>query len=550
VLALSAIGVLATSAHPQFVPPRPAGAARADTATALEAQSAPGVIDTVVIVRRNVFGDDADDPNFFLEFLNGLHITTRPYVIEREILLEPGAAYDSVRAEESERNLRRLGLFQEVRVDTGRVDDRLALIVRTRDSWSIKPRVEARFSTSGRLTGSIGATESNLAGTGNLLLLWYVRQADRDGMVVATRFDRFGRTRLGVGGTYEDLSDRRSGSWGIGNSFRSFSDRWSLVYGGEAFYGRVIQYRAESHTSRDTVDWQRRAMINRGFASYAPIASPREYLRVGAMVEVREEEYFPSPDPALGPVADSLFAVPDTTYGLVGAFLEYRRANFARVQRFNGFADEDQDLSGLVFLSLKLAPGGWGYRETGLGTRLVLGTGVRTGPLLAKLRVDMNGLFNSGGLDSGRVVGVGTAAVRSGERQVTLLRLTGGLQKNVPPGGEFDLGFEIDPRLWGPHAFVGTRSLRFTLEHRFYAWDEILSLAGMGFGAFFDYGGAWYEDQDARLGGDFGLSIFTGSAVGATTQTTHFSAGYRFGGGIEGSGSSRWVFTVGSGILF
>ena len=177
------------------------------------------------------------------------------------------------------------------------------------------------------------------------------------GMVFATRFDRFGRTRLGVGGTYEDLSDRRSGSWGIGNSFRSFSDRWSLVYGGEAFDGRVLQYRAESHTSRDTVEWQRRATINRGFASYAPIASPREYLRVGAMLEIREEEYFPSPDPVLGPSPDSLFAVPDTTYGLVGAFLEYRRANFARVQRFNGFADEDQDLSGLVFLSLKLAPG-------------------------------------------------------------------------------------------------------------------------------------------------------------------------------------------------
>jgi hypothetical protein len=550
VLALSACAVFATPAHPQFVRSRPVSAAPADTTARSDTAAAGSIIDTVVVIRRNVFGNEDADPNIFLGFLNSLHSTTRAYVIRREILLEPGAPFDSVRADESERNLRRLGLFQEVRVDTGRVDDRLALVVRTRDSWSIKPRIEARFSTSGRLTGSIGATESNLAGTGNLLLLWYVRHPDRDGLVFATRFDRFGQTRLGLGGSYEDLSDRTSGSWGIGNSFRSFSDRWSLFYGGEAFSGRVLQYRTESHGDRDTLEWQRRATINRAFASYAPIASSREYLRLGAMVEIREEEYFPSPDPILGPTPDSLLAVPDTTYGLVGAYLEYRRANFARVNRFNGFADEDQDLSTLVFLSLKLAPGGWGYRETGFGSRVVLGTGARKGPFLAKLRLDANGLFNSGGLDSGRVVGIGTAALRSGERQVTLFRVIGGAQKNVAPGAEFDLGFEIDPRLWGPHAFVGTRSVRFTMEHRVYAWDEVLSLAGFGFGAFFDYGGAWYEDQDRRFGGDFGLSIFSGSAVGATTQTTHFSGGYRFGGGIAGSGSSRWVFTVGSGIQF
>lgn len=511
---------------------------------------AAAIIDTLVILREDVFREEDAERSALLKLLNDIHSTTRSYVVRRELLLEPGAPFDSVLADESERNLRRLGLFRSVRVDTGQVNGKLAAIVRTRDAWSIKPRIQANIASDGRVTGSIGLTEENVAGTGNLLRVWYVRQADRDGLVFAGSLPRFGGSRFGVGATYEDLSDRSSGSWGIGNSYRSFSDRWSLVYSGQAFHGRVFQYQTFAPGVRDTTRWQRRATINRAFVSFAPVASPREYLRVGAMVEVRAEEQFLELSPAIGPIADSIMAVPDSVYGLIGAFAEYRRGHFARVNRFNGFNDEDVDLSRLAFLSLRLAPGAWGYGDTGLGARVVLGAGGRSGPLLVKARLDANGLFNSAGLDSGRVVGIATAALQPAPRHVTLLRVIGGVMEDPPPGGEFDLGFEVDPRLWGPHAFVGTRTLRGTLEHRIYAFDEILSVVGLGFGAFIDYGGAWYEDQDRRLGGNAGLTLFFGAPASATVKITQLSGGYRFGGGIAESGESRWVFTFGTGIIF
>lgn len=508
------------------------------------------IIDTLVILREDVFRDEDVERSVFLKVLNDMHSTTRRYVVRRELLLEPGAPFDSVLADESERNLRRLGLFRSVRVDTGRVNGKLAAIVRTRDAWSIKPRLQANLASDGTLTGSIGVTEENVAGTGNLLRVWYVRQTDRDGVVFAGRLPRVGGSRFGLGATYEDLSDRSAGSWGIGNSYRSFSDRWSLVYGGEAFNGRVFQYRTFAPGVRDTMVWQRRATINRVFLSYAPVASPREYLRIGATAEIRGEEQFPAVPPALEPIADSLMVVPDSVYGVVGAFAEYRRGAFARVNHFNGFNEEDVDLSRFAFLSLKLAPGSWGYGDTGIGARVVLGAGGGAGRLLAKGLIDANGLFNSAGLDSGRVVGIATVAVQPTPRQVTLFRVIGGILDNPPPGGEFDVGFEVDLRLWGPHAYVGTRTLRGVLEHRIYAWDEILSVVGVGFGAFVDYGGAWYEDQESRAGGNAGLSIFFASPASATVKITQLSGGYRFGGGIGESGESRWVFTFGTGIIF
>jgi len=335
----------------------------------------------------------------------------------------------------------------------------------------------------------------------------------------------------------------------VARPFRSFSDRSSVFYGGEAFQGRVFQYRTHAPGVRDTTRWRRRAFTNRLFFTHAPLATPERYVRVGASVEVRREEYLRAPSAALN--QDSIFALaPDTVYGMFSAFVEYRRSRFVRLGRFNGFTEEDQNLSDLVFVSAKLAPGGLGYRDTGVGGRVVLGSGVRAGPALLKGVVDADALFNSSGLDSGRVVATGTVAVRTAERHATFLQVSGGAMESPPPGGEFDLGFEILPRLWGPHAFVGTRSMRLTFEHRFFALDNIKDLAGVGLATFVDYGGAWFEDQDPRLGGDVGMSVFFGSPLSSLAQVNHISGGYRFGGGIGQSRASRWAFSLGSGIIF
>lgn len=512
-------------------------------------QSSAGTIDSVVIEREDLFSDAEAAGNPFMRFFNEIHATTKPFVIRRELLLGRGQPYDSVLADESERNLRSLGIFRSVRVDTAAVGGRTTLFVRTKDAWSIQPRATARIASDGTLTGTFGVTETNVGGTGNRLQIWYVRQSDRDGLVFSGSVNRIGRSRVGLSASWANLSDVESANWAVANPFRASTDRWSAFYGGDVFMGRVLQFRTDAPQVRDTTEWRRRALTNRGFLTFAPIATAGRYLRVGASVEVRREDYLRVDNPALD-IDSLLAAVPDSVYGLIGGFVEYRRSRFTRTGRLNGFTEEDQDLSDLAFLSLKLASSELGYASTGIGTRLLLGTGARAGPAIFKAVVDGNALFNSAGLDSGRVVGTGTVALKTAPRHATLARVSGGWLESVRPGQEFDLGFEVLPRLWGPHAFVGTRSFRATLEHRFYAIDNILSIVGLGFAAFVDYGGAWYPDQASRLGGDAGLSVFVGSPLGSLAQVAHVSGGYRFGGGLGGTDEARWVISLGSGIIF
>lgn len=525
----------------------------------------PPAVDTVILRRQDIFSAQAAEGGFLPRVVNALHVTTRPWVIRQEVLLEAGDAWDSALAAETERNLRRRGLFRLVEVDSQRVEGRLAAVVRTVDAWSILPRLEAQVAADGTLTGALGGTETNLAGTGNLVRAWYVRDVDRDGTVLAAGVPRLGGSRLGLGATFQDLSDRTAGSWAGGLSFRALSDRWSVFADGIAFDGRVLSFRSESAAPPDTVRWQRRALIQRVDLAFAPAADPRGYVRVGLSGEVRREELF---DRRLA-VVDSARFVPDTVYGLVGAWAELRRADFVALRYFNGFTVEDQDLSRVAFLAARLAPGGWGYGRTGVGLRGHLATGVdvgasvdasrraghageyATGPrLLLKLLADAHGLFDGAGLDSGRVLLRGTAALKPGQRQATFLSVAGVLQKDPAPGEEIDLGFRAPPRLWHPHAFTGTRSLALTLEHRWYAWDGLLDIFGLGLAGFLDYGGAWFSDQEARLGGDLGGSLLVGWPLRATPILTELSLGWRFGGGIAASGRRRWAAALGTGLRF
>lgn len=538
----------------------------------------PPAIDTVIVRRSDIFPEEAARGSFFLRLVNGLHVTTRPWVIRQEVLLEPGLPWDSALAEETERNLRRRGLFREVEVDTQRVDGRLAAVVRTVDAWSILPRLEAQVAADGTFTGAVGGTETNLAGTGNLVRTWYIRDVDRDGLVLGVGIPRIAGTRAGLGGSFQNLSDRTAGSWAGGLSFRSLSDRWSVFADGLAFDGRVLQFRSESAAPPDTVRWQRRALVQRLDVVYAPVATPRGYVRVGLSGEVRREEYFAR---RLA-LADSARFVPDTVYGLAGGWAEVRRADFRTLRHFNGFTEEDQDLSRRAFLGVKLAPAGWGYRRTGVGVRGVLaagsgfrlgGAGAREGRregsrrpaeepspaagdrsegalLLVKLLADAQGLFDGAGLDTGRVVLRGTTALKASQRHVAFLVLSGALQEGPPPGGEIDLGFRAPPRLWHPHAFTGTRSFALTLEHRWYARERVLDIFGLGLAGFLDYGGAWFEDQSPRFGGDLGGALLVGWPLRATPILTELSFGRRFGGGIGESDRSRWAASLGTALRF
>lgn len=520
------LGLSAATAYAQETPP-----AVSDTI-------AP-VVDSIAIITENVFTEEEAANTGIFRFANKLRFKTRSWVVDRELLLSAGQPYDSALAEETERNLRGLRLFAEVNVDTATVDGELVTTVQTRDAWSTQPLIELSFQSDGTITGRLGLTETNIFGTGNYGHIAYRKDVDRDGLELAGELRRLAGTQVNVGGRYYNLSDGNWGDWFVGDPWRSFNDKRAIIYAGDAADRQAIQYRVESSSVRDTIRYWHENYANRGILGFATNATPRYFTRFGVIGEIRNQKYVL--------VQDTSQAVPDTVLAFVGVFGEYRRSEFRVVQYMNGFAREDVDLSATVSLGLNLAPDAFGYDSFGLGPSLLMQAGGSLGEGFVHGKLSANGLFNAAGLDSGRVNLAVTVAQKMARRHATILHARAGMMQNPPPSGEYDLGFALPPRSWEPHSFVGTRALWATLEHRWWAADNVLNLFGIGFVGFVDYGGAWYEDQSPRWGGAAGIGIRTGSSRGSAADTGRIDLGYRFGRDVTGS---RWVISFGSGWAF
>jgi hypothetical protein len=496
----------------------------------------PPVIDSIVIETFDIFTPAEAARNPLGRIANALHIRTRPWVVRNELLFHAGDTLNVWRLQETERNLRRLGLFSQVVVDTAHDGDRLVARVSTSDGWTTNGDV-GFSSTGGSLTWHAGVTERNLLGTGNTAGIVFRHEPDRSAVRPLARINRPFGTPAVIAGYYDDLSDGRAGEWAPEVPFLSLSQPIGGGIPGAAAARRVLRFRDGAQS--DSL-W-RRTFIQRAWLAWAPVAGPGGYVHLGVSGHVRREEYLA--------IADTAQVIPDTVSAIVGPFIEAFRPRFIEVTHYNGFArDEDIDLGPRMLLSVAAAPAAWGYARDGVGAGLTAQVGGGTPAVFGRLLVGMSGLFTSAGLDSGQVRAGLTLASRLLPRQATVLNVQAGVQKDPAPGAEFDLGHGTGPRGFGPHSFTGTRTVWGTAEHRVFLWDALLDLLGIGVAAFVDFGGAWYEDQAARLGGDAGIGLRLGLGPKSTgTNVVRFDIAYRFG---EGWSGDRGVLSVGRAFEF
>ena len=97
----------------------------------------------------------------------GLHPVSRTETIRRQLLFAPGDTVDTLLVGETMRRLRRLRLFSDAVLTAQHCDpgSGTALVVRTRDTWTLRPTARLRSSSS----LSLGIEERNLFGTGRTL---------------------------------------------------------------------------------------------------------------------------------------------------------------------------------------------------------------------------------------------------------------------------------------------------------------------------------------------------------------------------------------------
>ncbi len=488
----------------------------------------------VELDRRDIF--DPDERGWVARVANALHIQTRAATIRRELLFRPGEQFDSARFAESERNLRALGVFRRVRIDTVRTDSGLVARVLTKDGWSTK--ADWRFrSTGGEVAYTIGLVEDNLLGTASSAAVRYRKTPDRTSVTLGFRRPRLFAGTVGLGLLYEDRSDGRISALALEQPFYSLTSRHGFRLETEDRDERVLQFFEGSNVARDTLT--HRYSLVRGSAAWALRASTEGFVRLGIQAQVRREDFRPE---------TSTIPFGKTVTGAVGPYVTWNRASFLVTRGVAGFArEEDVDLGLTVRLGLLVAPKAFGYDRDGVAPLLAARAGARVPGGFGYLEALANGLYDSAGLDSGSVQLAATAVLQPGPHHLGILHVEGGWLKDPVPGAEFDLGLGIGPRAFRSHSFTGDRSYFATAEYRLTVVDDFIGQVGLGLAAFVDHGGAWYSGERRRTGWDAGLGLRLGASRSTDTEALRFDLARRFANDAQGAG---WVVTVGKGFLF
>ena len=496
-------------------------------------------IDTVIVTVGKPFPAERAS-GVLPRTMNALHITTRARIVRRELLLDTGDLYDAALVAETERILRGMQIFKEVRADSVRLDDgRLALRVDTRDSWTTSPAIGLGVGAGGTVTYKFGLTELNVLGTGALAYGSYRKDVDRTAFEAAAKGNNLFGSAVRAKGYAQFLSDGFVARWDVGDPFRAMTDPRAIAVAGEYASQRILQFRA-TPTALDTTIYDRDAFLSSGTVAFAVSSTPDHVLRVGGHARLRQERFV-----LRG--TDSV-AVPDSISGALGLFVSWQRARFISMRRFNGLGDEDIEAGLYASVGVVVAPRTFGYARTGVGPEVTLRGTLPFRRGFATLHVQGHGIFDASGLDSGAVEVRLTTGVKPAERHATILHVQAGAMEGQTPGAEYDLGFNVPPRSWAPHAFVGTRSVWGALEHKWYVVDALFGLFGGAVAAFADYGGAWFQGEDPRFGGDVGIGLRIGSALSGVARTGRIDLGWRFGGGVPDN--EGLVLSIGMGWVY
>ena len=171
-----------------------------------------------------------------LTFFNVFHTTSKPYVIEREVLLRRGQPYRQVLVDDSLRNLRQLVQVSVVLAiaTRGHAPNRVRLVVVTKDVWSLRPNWNVQYTSGGLQLLSAQPAEMNVAGTHQIVNTNFVLQPSTLILGAGYANRRIQGNRLAIQANSNVIFNRQSGdvegsfgSVAVGQPLFSPLDKWS-----------------------------------------------------------------------------------------------------------------------------------------------------------------------------------------------------------------------------------------------------------------------------------------------------------------------------------
>ncbi|MCA9520650.1 MAG: hypothetical protein KC609_06750 [Myxococcales bacterium] len=190
-------------------------------------------IHRIRIVTLDVYGKD----DFFPNWLNWLHVTSKTSMVRRELLFAAGERFDPQRIEESERILRGLRQFSLAVIvpvlsdQAGAID----ILVVTKDLWSIRLNTDFRVADGNLIYLFLQPTEENLVGRHHTVGANFLLKQDTVsfGPLYATR--RFGHSAWGMSLDFDVIMNRQSGKLEGGDALLTIQrplftlrDRWAV----------------------------------------------------------------------------------------------------------------------------------------------------------------------------------------------------------------------------------------------------------------------------------------------------------------------------------
>ena len=442
----------------------------------------PRIVRDVIYDQRDVFDPTQDDWFFGAKAMNALHVVTKPYILEDELLLRYGDEVDPVRVLETERVLRRSQLFSKVQVIPVPVgEDSVDLVVYAQDQWSLRP--DLLFGTGGGIT-NIGArlSELNFLGTATQIMGQGIYRTENDiGWEGAIRVSqrRLFRSQLGFTGFLQATRFRTDQSVEFFKPFRNISTPWAFSISGYNAFGQDFAYLPDTTLLLPFKDRNLNAWVSNSYGD--------------------EDRLFVS---GAGRITDIQRGLPesrqafDNTGHLLVAFSSIRQ-EFSRSAFLNGYETED------------VMEGGWGSAI--IGRVFSMGNGGETfwyiGGVGEQSWFPTKDLYLYGTIAAGsgftsnaqarytylEINGLGHA--RIGDHFVLASRIRTQTAWNWNAYRQLILDFETGLRGYDANQLAGENRLIANVEWRWFPKWRVWIL-GLSAVAFYDVGSVWNQGDD------------------------------------------------------
>ncbi len=525
-LSVLALLLLAPSAlRAQSVPEPEATPAPAAPAVD-EGKDLTGTVGEIRIVTQSIFDPDKPgEDKWIFRLADRLHRTTRPGVIERQLLLKTGDPYSYDAVQESERILRSNRYLYEAEIHPVPAGDgRIDLDVETRDVWTLRAGISFNRA-GGENSTDFTLQDANFLGTGKDLTLWRISNVDRTSTLFRYRDPAVMGTRAQIELSAADYSDGGSRRFEIERPFFSLDTRWAAGF--KTFlYERIDSLYDLGEVTQKIGHDREELEAYLGFSSGFSHGAARRWL-VGFNRELDRFDYPPGGDSTPTPPVNRLF-----TYPWIG--FEYVEDGFVTERQIDQIQrTEDVNLGTQFNARIGYSTPAFGAQRSHLIASTKVNTGWRPGSrqlLLAGL--EGGSRWGNQGRENFLVSGRLRYYLRDFGNSVFHISVEGALADNLDPEIQLLLGGDTGLRGYPLRYLSGDRRWLVAVEQRFFSDREFFHLLHLGSAVFFDAGRAWFADGssgDQQILRDVGLGLRLGSSRSSSGAMVHLDLAYPLG---------------------